>query len=102
MPYLPLPAGLPEALGGTAADLQRLFGPPLREYSQHVRDRRWPLGAKVVNDSVWKTVRLEPWEVIVLDSPVMQRLRNISGLHRFEYNPSELRKRTRSRADRIG
>jgi len=80
LPYLPLPAGLPEALGGTTADLQRLFGPPLREYSQQVRDRQWPLEAKVVNDSVWKTVRLDPWEVIVLDSPVMQRLRNIRQL----------------------
>lgn len=64
-----------------AADLLRVFEHPLRSYVDDVRhlepkDRR----PKVINDAIWKTVRVEAWEVVVLDSPPVQRLRNVHQL----------------------
>src|SRR5690349_21538699 len=35
---------------------------------------------KVVNDPIWGTIELRPWEVVVLDSPLLQRLRGIRQL----------------------
>src|SRR5215211_4200345 len=35
---------------------------------------------KEINDSVWRTVSLSPLEVLVLDSPLMQRLRRVRQL----------------------
>src|SRR5262249_32675810 len=35
---------------------------------------------KVINDAVWGSIRLDPWEVGVLDSPLMQRLRGLRQL----------------------
>jgi deoxynucleoside triphosphate triphosphohydrolase SAMHD1 len=39
-----------------------------------------PADAKEFNDPVWGTILLNPVELIVLDSPLLQRLRNISQL----------------------
>jgi deoxynucleoside triphosphate triphosphohydrolase SAMHD1 len=41
----------------------------------HLEPRR-----KEFNDSVWRTIILEPFEVVVLDSPLLQRLRRIKQL----------------------
>lgn len=35
---------------------------------------------KIVNDPVWGTIELRPWEVVILDSPLLQRLRGIRQL----------------------
>jgi HD superfamily phosphohydrolase len=50
----------------------------LQPYLARLRpaDRR----PKVINDPVWQTVILYPFEVIILDSPLMQRLRGIRQL----------------------
>jgi len=37
-----------------------------------------PPSAKIIHDPVWKTIRLWPWEVAVLNLPLLQRLRQIS------------------------
>jgi hypothetical protein len=72
---------LPKVLGGISADLRAAFGASLTSYANRMRfvpERlRRP---KIVNDSIWKTVRLEWWEVLILDSLPVQRLRNIAQL----------------------
>ena len=35
---------------------------------------------KVIHDPVWGTIKLHPWELQLLDSPLLQRLRNINQL----------------------
>lgn len=35
---------------------------------------------KVIHDPVWGTIKFYPWELQILDSPLMQRLRNINQL----------------------
>jgi deoxynucleoside triphosphate triphosphohydrolase SAMHD1 len=72
---------LPPLLGTVTADLRALFRPALLEYQQYLKDRReYPVGSKVLNDPIWHTVRLESWEVVLLDSPLLQRLRGIHQL----------------------
>ena len=72
--------GLPPLLGVVCAELQQAFGPDLETYCNIVRRGKRSRTAKVINDPVWRTVRLEPWELVVLDSPVLQRLRQIHQL----------------------
>lgn len=76
--------GLPESLGRVSADLQEAFQPALTAYVQHVRNSPLPNG-KVINDPIWQTVRVEPWEVVVLDCPVVQRLRGVHQLGLIDY-----------------
>ncbi len=77
---LPLRPGLPPSLGAVSAALQRVFSPQIDRYlTAHRRNPR-PPAPKIINDPVWRTVRLEAWEVFVLDSPVVQRLRRIRQL----------------------
>ncbi len=38
---------------------------------------KWPDGPKIIHDPLWGTIRLEPWEVAILDLPLIQRLRQI-------------------------
>ena len=71
--------GLLPCLATASADLQECFGPELSEYASAVR-RVPSKGPKVINDPIWRTVRLEPWETIVVDSPIFQRLRRIRQL----------------------
>ena len=42
---------------------------------------------KVFNDPIWGTIELFPWEVVLLDSPLIQRLRGVRqlGLAHFVY-----------------
>lgn len=35
---------------------------------------------KVIHDPVWGTIKFNPWELQILDSPLLQRLRNINQL----------------------
>jgi HD domain-containing protein len=78
---LSLRAGLPPILGRVSADLQEAFQKDLAAYTDVIRHRRGSLGgSKVINDPVWRTVRIEAWEVVVLDSPLVQRLRGIRQL----------------------
>jgi len=53
-----------------------------------VRLDRGPLSdvrPKHLNDPVWKTIELYPWEVALLDSPLMQRLRGVRQLGLAQY-----------------
>lgn len=38
---------------------------------------RFPKNAKIIHDPLWGTIRLQPWEVALLDLPLFQRLRQI-------------------------
>ena len=40
---------------------------------------------KVFNDPVWGTIELLPWEVLLLDSPLVQRLRGVRQLGLAHY-----------------
>src|SRR4051794_16809934 len=44
------------------------------------RHRRPYETAKEFNDPVWGTLQLRPWEVVIVDSPLLQRLRRIRQL----------------------
>lgn len=57
-----------------------MFSAEIERYiSTHRHAKRLP-SAKIINDPVWRTVRLEAWEVFILDSPLLQRLRRIHQL----------------------
>jgi deoxynucleoside triphosphate triphosphohydrolase SAMHD1 len=77
---LPLKQGLPVSLGSVSTAIQRAVSEPLLSYleSRQVGGPSW--SPRIINDPVWRTVRLEPWETFVLDSPVVQRLRRIRQL----------------------
>ncbi|MDQ5984654.1 MAG: hypothetical protein CSYNP_00349 [Syntrophus sp. SKADARSKE-3] len=50
----------------------------VREFVGNERYRgRFPAKAKIIHDPLWGTIRLEPWEVALLDLPLIQRLRQI-------------------------
>jgi HD superfamily phosphohydrolase len=67
-------------LGAVSAALQPAFSAEIERYtSTHRHAKRLP-SAKIINDPVWRTVRLESWEVFILDSPLLQRLRRIHQL----------------------
>jgi len=38
---------------------------------------KWPKEAKIIHDALWGTIRLDPWEIALLDLPLIQRLRQI-------------------------
>ncbi|MEN6437500.1 MAG: HD domain-containing protein [Syntrophobacter sp.] len=39
--------------------------------------RQFPKDPKIIHDPVWGTIKLEPWEITLLDLPLFQRLRQI-------------------------
>jgi hypothetical protein len=80
MMLLPLWGDLPPTLGAVSADLQKAFGEPLMEFINLVRHGERSFRPKVINDPVWRMVRIEHWEVVILDSPIVQRLRYIQQL----------------------
>jgi len=51
----------------------------LRPYIERLA-KAAPRSAKELNDAVWQTVQLHPFEVDILDSPLLQRLRHLSQL----------------------
>src|SRR5580658_8496523 len=53
----------------------------LRPYLTTIRAPAWKApSSKELNDCVWQTVVLRPLEVMVLDSPLLQRLRYVRQL----------------------
>jgi uncharacterized protein len=39
--------------------------------------KRFPKDPKIIHDPLWGTIKLHPWEVAILDLPLIQRLRQI-------------------------
>jgi HD superfamily phosphohydrolase len=76
----PLWDGLPKSLGLLSGELQEAFSSEIRSYASSLEDREKPRGFKVINDPIWFTIRVESWELVILDSPVVQRLRGIHQL----------------------
>lgn len=55
---------------------ERLLG----NYSKELRSRPGPSDHKEFNDTIWQTIVIQPLEVALLDSPLLQRLRMIRQL----------------------
>lgn len=85
MPPLPLYVGLPETLSAVSRQLQLAFGLELRKYCEGLRQSAHRPSAKIIHDPVWRTIRLEPCEIVLLDSPMLQRLRRIHQLGLASY-----------------
>ena len=71
---------LTPTLAAVSASLQDAFADELTRYTDHVRESEQAGSAKIINDPVWRTIRLEAWETVILDSPLVQRLRRIHQL----------------------
>jgi deoxynucleoside triphosphate triphosphohydrolase SAMHD1 len=75
-----------EAGGGrfTLADLKSLAeefaSDHLSEYVKHIKADSRALGRKEINDALWGTTTIFPIEVLLIDSPLIQRLRSIRQL----------------------
>jgi HD superfamily phosphohydrolase len=82
---LPLYPGLPDALSAVSRQLQVALGAELLGYAERLRQPAHRPGAKIIHDPVWRTIRLEPCEVILVDSPLLQRLRRIRQLGLASY-----------------
>lgn len=67
---------MPESFKGS---LEAWAAQLLDDYTKTVERLRAP-GAKEFNDPIWGTILLRPHEVVVLDSPLVQRLRVIAQL----------------------
>jgi HD superfamily phosphohydrolase len=76
---------LPPLLGHVQADLEEFFDAPLKDYLDRLRERPRPSSPKIINDPLWHTVRVNPWEIALLDSPIVQRLRNVKQLGLASY-----------------
>src|SRR3982751_2028650 len=89
---------LAKTIGEWAA---QLLGPYLTAHPQNLLTE-----SKQIHDPIGKVVELQPWEVFILDSPLMQRLRFIrqlgvghllfpaSGYSRFEHSVGALQTAT--------
>jgi hypothetical protein len=76
--------GLPQHLALVSVDLQQAFGDDLSFYARVV-EKGGGRTPKVINDPIWRTVRLDGWEVAVVDCPLFQRLRRIRQLGLADY-----------------
>ncbi len=48
------------------------------EFAGNIKYRRpLPKDPKIIHDPLWGTIKLEPWEVALLDLPLLQRLRQV-------------------------
>lgn len=52
----------------------------LKDYTQEIRSRTGLSDQKEFNDPIWQTIVVQPFEVAILDSPLLQRLRMIRQL----------------------
>jgi HD superfamily phosphohydrolase len=68
-----LPHSFQESLEAWTAGL-------LESYIARLNDARPPSASKEFNDPIWGTILLRPAEVLILDSPLVQRLRTIAQL----------------------
>lgn len=72
----------PADLRAYRAALEEWAEEQLKPYIQQIqalpslRDK----AGKEINDAVWRTISLSPFEVLILDSPLMQRLRRVRQL----------------------
>ncbi|MGA2938871.1 MAG: HD domain-containing protein [Syntrophobacteraceae bacterium] len=49
-----------------------------QEFAGNTEYRRpFPKDPKIIHDPLWGTIKLEPWEVALLDLPLLQRLRQV-------------------------
>jgi len=70
----------PEGLDGIRTWLEAFSEWLLRPYLTSLNTRRFSREHKVVNDLIWQTVSISPFETVFLDSPIVQRLRRIRQL----------------------
>ena len=68
-----------------SGQLQVVFGPELQKYAERLRRPAHRPNAKIIHDPVWRTIRLEPCEIVLVDSPLLQRLRRIHQLGLASY-----------------
>ncbi|WP_169721619.1 phosphoribosyltransferase-like protein [Nocardioides alkalitolerans] len=69
-----------ELLAAHRAALEDFAEAQLRPYIDRVRSGNVAAESKEFNDPIWGTIRLDPLEVVILDSPLLQRLRRIRQL----------------------
>lgn len=69
-----------ELLQAHRKELEGFAEKVLRPYINRVCAGDVARGSKEFNDPIWGTIRLEPLEVTILDSPLLQRLRRIRQL----------------------
>src|SRR5947209_4365823 len=55
---------------------EQLLEPALRRLDR----RAVPTFPKTINDPIWGGIELLPWETVIVDSPLLQRLRGIRQL----------------------
>lgn len=65
---------------GVEAQIAAFAAKILAPYQQRLERASEPPQGRVINDAVWGSIRLEPWEVAIVDSPLMQRLRSLRQL----------------------
>ena len=63
-----------------SGQLQAAFGKEIQKYTARLGRRTSRPGAKIIHDPVWRTIRLEQYEVTIIDSPLLQRLRRVRQL----------------------
>jgi HD superfamily phosphohydrolase len=77
---LPLYPGLPNTLASVSGQLQATLGKDIEKYVARLQRSTNKPAAKIIHDPVWRTIRVEPCEVIIVDSPLLQRLRRVRQL----------------------
>jgi HD superfamily phosphohydrolase len=71
-------AGVAPALWKAVAKIAQSSLDPISNHLDRTRSSdHFP---KTINDPIWGTIELYPWEVAILDSPLLQRLRGVSQL----------------------
>src|ERR1043165_8229881 len=61
-------------------ELEQLCAEWLEPQARRLREGRVIARVRVFNDALWGSIRLYPWEVAVLDTYLVQRLRRIRQL----------------------
>jgi deoxynucleoside triphosphate triphosphohydrolase SAMHD1 len=69
--------GLQENVESLAEEFAEFY---LGDYSKNILDDSTHVAKKEINDALWGTISLTPVEVLLLDSPLIQRLRMIKQL----------------------
>lgn len=87
---MPQPTGVAHRLNQAAPALANCINALVADWLATLVARldRGPLSdvrSKHLNDPVWSTIELYPWEVALLDTPLMQRLRGIRQLGLAQY-----------------
>ncbi len=55
------------------------------EFAAEKYRRPFPNAPKIIHDPLWGTIRLEPWEIVLLDLPLIQRLRQVQQTSLVSY-----------------